>query len=298
MSRNAATKKILRVLLSALTLGVSAWCQNVQAPTPDADSGAERMPKAPSASRPPTASSGPLQILTDTRGVDFGPYLKEVIVKIRRNWYSVIPVEAMPPLLKTGEVVIGFKILKNGEVKELQSAKGSGNVALDRAAYAGITASNPFPPLPPDFTGDYLSLRLTFDYNPDTASGSLQNVFSGEQVRLSEILVSTPVCAHCGTPQQVADAHAKCAALLQQIHNGAKFEDVARANPSVAGVVSDGNVGYFSRGSLSKSIEEIVFAMKVGDVSPVIQTEQGCILLKVTDHRGPDDKPLPSTSIQ
>lgn len=130
----------LRGLLSALIFGVSAWCQNAQIPTPDTDPAAEQMPTAPSASQPSTTSPGPLQILTDTRGIDFGPYLKGVTVKVRRNWYSVIPEEAMPPLLRKGSVVIGFKILKHGEVKELQYANGSGYVALDRAAYASITA--------------------------------------------------------------------------------------------------------------------------------------------------------------
>jgi TonB family protein len=299
MSPKLATKTFLPVLLSALIFGVSAWCQNAQPPTPDSGSGPERMPVAPSASRPSTASSGPLQVLTDTRGVDFAPYLKGVFVKIKRNWYSAIPEEARPPLLRKGSVVIGFKILKNGEVKDLDYAKGSGFVSLDRAAYGGITTSAPFPPLPPEFTGDSLSLRFTFEYNSDSVADSFQaSVPPGEQVRLSEILVSPQGCVHCESPVQMAAAHATCETLLQQIHDGAKFEDVARANPSVARVVSDGNVGYFSRGGIAKSIAEVVFSMKVGDVSPVIQTQQGCVILKVTDHRGADDKASPATSIQ
>jgi hypothetical protein len=43
----------------------------------------------------------------------------------------------------------------------------SGDTALDRAAWGGITASNPFPPLPTDFGGQYLALRFRFYYNPD-----------------------------------------------------------------------------------------------------------------------------------
>jgi hypothetical protein len=38
----------------------------------------------------------------------------------------------------------------------------SGDVALDRAAWNGITSSNPFPPLPTDFTGPSLALRVRF----------------------------------------------------------------------------------------------------------------------------------------
>jgi hypothetical protein len=43
----------------------------------------------------------------------------------------------------------------------------SGDVALDRPAYGSITASDPFPPLPPEFTGPYLELRIRFYYCGD-----------------------------------------------------------------------------------------------------------------------------------
>jgi hypothetical protein len=42
----------------------------------------------------------------------------------------------------------------------------SGDVSLERAAWNGITASNPFSPLPSDFHGPYLKLRFHFFYNP------------------------------------------------------------------------------------------------------------------------------------
>ena len=49
----------------------------------------------------------------------------------------------------------------------LQIVGSSGDVALDRAAYGGITASKPFPPLPTEFGGQYLALRFHFYYNPE-----------------------------------------------------------------------------------------------------------------------------------
>ena len=57
----------------------------------------------------------------------------------------------MAPLLKKGKVTIDFAITKNGQVAGMRYVFGSGDVALDRAAYGGITASNPFPPLPAQF---------------------------------------------------------------------------------------------------------------------------------------------------
>jgi TonB family protein len=121
-----------------------------------------------------TARMGPLEITSDTQGVDFGPYLQRVLHEVKQNWYSNIPESAMAPLLKRGKVTIDFAITKNGQVAGMRYVFGSGDVALDRAAYGGITASNPFPPLPSEFNGQYLGLRFTFFYNPDKDEADLK----------------------------------------------------------------------------------------------------------------------------
>jgi len=110
-------------------------------------------------------SSG-LDVLSDTQGVDFGPYLSRIVAVVRMNWYNLIPEEARPPMLKKGKVAIEFAILPDGKVAGMRLMGPSGDVALDRAAWGGITASNPFSPLPSEFHGPYLALRFSFYYNP------------------------------------------------------------------------------------------------------------------------------------
>jgi TonB family protein len=117
--------------------------------------------------RQPSARMGPLDVLTDTQGVDFGPYLKRVVDDVRRNWYDLIPESARPPIMKRGKVTIEFAIMKDGRIAGMQLVGPSGDVALDRAAYGGITSNNPFPPLPTEFSGQYLGLRFSFYYNPE-----------------------------------------------------------------------------------------------------------------------------------
>ncbi len=117
--------------------------------------------------RQPTARMGPLDVLSDTMGVDFGPYLQRVLHDVRINWYNLIPEAARAPLMKKGKVSIEFAITKDGTVAGMKLVSTSGDVALDRGAWGGITASNPFPPLPTEFGGQYLALRFTFFYNPD-----------------------------------------------------------------------------------------------------------------------------------
>lgn len=111
---------------------------------------------------PNFSTEAPL-ILSDTRGVDFGPYLARVVFNVRRNWYSMIPVAAR--LGQKGRVAIIFEILKDGSVPELRLVGSSGSDPLDRAAVGAIRASNPFPPLPEEFTGNHLVLQFIFLYN-------------------------------------------------------------------------------------------------------------------------------------
>ena len=107
---------------------------------------------------------GTLDILSDTHGVDFGPYLQATLSVVRTNWYHLIPESAE---FKKGKLAIEFAITKDGKVADMRLIASSGDVALDRPAWASITASNPFPPLPADFTGPYLALRVRFYYNPN-----------------------------------------------------------------------------------------------------------------------------------
>jgi len=110
---------------------------------------------------------GGLEVLSDTMGVDFGPYLQRVLHDVKQNWYLLIPESARAPIMKKGKVGIEFAILKDGSVAGMRLVSSSGDVALDRGAWGGITNSNPFPPLPKEFGGQYLALRFGFYYNPD-----------------------------------------------------------------------------------------------------------------------------------
>ena len=105
------------------------------------------------------------EILTDTMGVDFGPYLTRVVQIVKQNWYSIMPPSVYPPIFKQGKLAIEFVILKDGTVSGLVRDTTSGDIALDRAAWGSITASTPFPPLPKEFPGKLLGLRFYYFYN-------------------------------------------------------------------------------------------------------------------------------------
>jgi TonB family protein len=111
----------------------------------------------------PGRSSSALQLLSDPMGVDFRPYLIKVLASVRRNWFAVYPESAK--LGARGRVQIQFAVSKDGKIPKLVIVMPSGAEALDRAAVAGISASNPLPPLPTEFAGEIVRLQLTFLYN-------------------------------------------------------------------------------------------------------------------------------------
>ncbi len=117
----------------------------------------------------PGASAGPLQagtqILSDTQGVDFSAYMRQLHHDIQRNWDPLIPEEVEPPLLKRGIVGIIFSILPDGSIGGMKLETPSGDVALDKAAWWAITSEGQFPPLPKAFHGPMLELRVGFFYN-------------------------------------------------------------------------------------------------------------------------------------
>ncbi len=109
-------------------------------------------------------------ILSDTLGVDFGPYLSRIHSLVDRNWKSSLPESAFPPMMKKGSVVVQVAIMKDGSVRGMKLITSSGDVSLDRAAWAGINLSAPFPPLPNEFGGNYLLLNADFECNTEKYS--------------------------------------------------------------------------------------------------------------------------------
>jgi outer membrane biosynthesis protein TonB len=114
----------------------------------------------------PGAGTGGVDVLSDTQGVDFAPWLQRWRAETERAWNKLIPAEVNPPQLKKGMVAIRFKVLPNGRLMEgsMKLEGRSGETALDRAAWGALTGSN-YPPLPVNFHGSYLELRAFFLYN-------------------------------------------------------------------------------------------------------------------------------------
>jgi len=136
--------------------GVVVGDLDAGAPTGDVS---EMRSLAPATGR--TASN--LELLSDSQGVDFRPYLTRILATVRRNWQAVMPESAR--LGRRGRVAIQLSIDRQGRIPKLVIAESSGAEPLDRAAVAGISASDPFPPLPDEFRGEEIRIQFNFLYN-------------------------------------------------------------------------------------------------------------------------------------
>ncbi|MEG9434975.1 TonB family protein [Edaphobacter sp. HDX4] len=109
-----------------------------------------------------------VDILSDTMGVDFNPYLRRILRQIYNTWLPLIPEEARPPLNKSGETLIRFSILPDGRIGAMNLDGSTQDQALDRAAWGSITGVGQFPPLPKEFHGPNLELRIHYLVNKRT----------------------------------------------------------------------------------------------------------------------------------
>ncbi len=109
-----------------------------------------------------TGGSGQAEILSDTLGVDFGPYINRLLMRIRAAWIPLLPEETEPPLNKEGTTLIRFRIDPDGHLSYMHLDDSTHDPAIDKAAWSSINSQGQFPPLPAEFKGPNLDLRIQF----------------------------------------------------------------------------------------------------------------------------------------
>ena len=113
-----------------------------------------------------------------------------------------------------------------------------------------------------------------------------------EEVRLSEILISGSTSQGNDLDQAMAAAQAKADDLLKQLRAGTSFQELARNNSKGPTAAQGGDLGYFKRGMLAKELEAKTFDLKPGEITDVIPTKQGFVILKATEHNASGVPPL------
>ncbi len=116
-----------------------------------------------------------------------------------------------------------------------------------------------------------------------------QEYSSPDQVKASHILIKV----EAGAPEEEkAQARKKAEELLKQIKEGADFAALAKENSDCPSKAQGGDLGFFEKGQMVKPFSDAAFAMKVGDVSDIVETQFGYHIIKVTDRKEAGQTPF------
>ena len=100
------------------------------------------------------------EIQFDTKGVEFGPWIRRFVAQVKRNWF--VPYSAMS---MKGHVVITFNVHKDGAITDLTVVAPCPIESFNNAAFGALAASNPTQPLPPEYPSERAFFTVTFFYN-------------------------------------------------------------------------------------------------------------------------------------
>ena len=106
-----------------------------------------------------TGRYGP-DIQFDTKGVEFGPWLRRFVAQIRRNWFVPYAIWSMH-----GHVVLTFNVHDNGDLTDLEVVQPSHVDAFNNSAFNALLSSNPTQPLPVEYPDDKAFFTVTFYFN-------------------------------------------------------------------------------------------------------------------------------------
>jgi peptidyl-prolyl cis-trans isomerase SurA len=101
-----------------------------------------------------------------------------------------------------------------------------------------------------------------------------------EQVALREIVVNT----EGKKPEEIPDLKKKADLALKRVQDGEDFGEIAKRLSDGSTKSQGGFLGVYKRGELSKELEDRVFKMKRNELTEVMETKQGFLVLQVLEH--------------
>src|SRR5713101_8437916 len=101
-----------------------------------------------------------------------------------------------------------------------------------------------------------------------------------EQVALREIVILT----EGKTPEALPDLKKKAETALKRVQDGEDFGEIAKRLSDGSTKSQGGFLGIYKRGELSKELEDKVFKMKRKELTEVMETKQGYLVLEVLEH--------------
>jgi peptidyl-prolyl cis-trans isomerase SurA len=111
------------------------------------------------------------------------------------------------------------------------------------------------------------------------------NEHKAEFVRPEQVaLRASEVNTEKKTPEQIAELKKKADTTLKRIKDGEDFGEMAKRFSDGSTAKQGGFLGVYKRGELSKELEDTVFKMRKNEVTDVMDTKQGFLILQVLEH--------------
>jgi peptidyl-prolyl cis-trans isomerase SurA len=118
-------------------------------------------------------------------------------------------------------------------------------------------------------------VRVYYDQHPEEFA-------LPERIRLRRIFFAAPAA----NEEEHANARANAQAVLDELNNGADFDQMARRYSNGPEAKEGGELGWFTPGSLMPQLDRIAFMLKDGQISGLIDTPQGWHILKMEAREG------------
>jgi peptidyl-prolyl cis-trans isomerase C len=118
-------------------------------------------------------------------------------------------------------------------------------------------------------------VRLFYDTHPDLFQQK-------EEIRASHILIKTNPNMDASEKKE---ARRKLEGIRKRLEQGEDFAALAKEFSECPSAARGGDLGYFGEGKMVKAFEEAAFALKVGELSGIVETDFGFHLIKLTDKK-------------
>ncbi len=116
-------------------------------------------------------------------------------------------------------------------------------------------------------------IKTFYDQNPT-------NFTKPERLRASHILIGVDGKA---AVEDKNKAREKAEKLHKELAGGADFVTLAKENSTCPSSKQGGDLGYFTKGKMVPQFEQAAFALEVGKMSGVVETQFGFHIIKLTD---------------
>ena len=97
----------------------------------------------------------------DSKGVEFGPWIRRFLLQLKRNWLA-------PPITMQGCSSIQFYVHRDGRISDIKVVRPSSIDPFNTSAHAALQRTSPTLPLPTEYPDDRILFTVTFIYNART----------------------------------------------------------------------------------------------------------------------------------